>query len=85
MTLMFFLEPELEPLQQHKEVLRQLSGRAGVRQSFHFKIGLVLDPVIEIPVQTARESICVVLERGYSSGGKLSKRAGEYSSRLLYL
>ena len=55
-----FLEPELEPLQQDKEVLRQLSGRAGLCQPVYSEIDLVLDPIVEIPIDARGVAIGVI-------------------------
>src|SRR5262249_12638513 len=60
------LEPELEPLQRYKVVLRQDPGvNADLLQPVNAQVDLVLHPVIEIPVETEGERVGVIVERGH--------------------
>src|SRR5260370_30453292 len=51
------LEPELQPIQQNKEILRLLARDTGFLQPIHVKVGLVLDPIVAYPVHAKREFI----------------------------
>src|SRR3989441_2395990 len=66
-----FLEPELQPIQQHIEVLRFLARRTGLLQPIHGNIDLVLNPVVEIPVESSGELVGVVVEGGHKPRRKL--------------
>src|SRR5712692_2355352 len=57
------LEPELKAVQQNKEILRLLARDTGILQPIHVKVGLVFDPIVEIPVQAKSEFISVAVKR----------------------
>src|SRR5215471_19999705 len=65
------LEPELEPLQHHKKVLRQHAAvDTDLLQPVNTKVSLVLQPIVEIPVDAEGESVGVIVERGDESWRK---------------
>src|ERR1700687_4552071 len=77
-----FLEPELQPIQHNIEILRLLARYTGILQPIHVKVGLVLHPIVEIPVHTKREFISVAIKR---SDKPWSDRVGYKNARFLRL
>src|SRR5690242_10294610 len=56
------LEPELQALQYHIEILRNLPGCAGLFQLVDANVYHVFDPIVRVPVQAERDFIRVIVE-----------------------
>src|SRR5260370_6148904 len=76
------LDPEWQPIQQNKEILRLLDRDTGFLQPIHVKVGLVLDPIVEIPVHAKREFVRVAVKR---RDKPWSYRVGYGNARFLRL